>query len=80
MDRHDPRHGPMDKAIRETSNSIGRLIGQSLPPGWGFALLVFPFAEGDGRMNYISNGKREDMLTALKELVERMESVDGQDA
>ena len=73
MKRHDPRHGPMDAAIRETANSIGSIIGQTLPPGWGFALLVFPFNEGDGRMNYISNAGRDDMLVALKEVVARME-------
>jgi hypothetical protein len=73
MDRHDPRHGPMDAAIREQGSSIGKIIAGVLPPGWGFALLIFPFNEGGGRMNYISNAPREDMLVALKELVARME-------
>jgi hypothetical protein len=63
----------MDEAIRAKANDIGKIIGGTLPPGWGFALLVFPFVEGDGRMNYISNAERGDMLTALKELVARME-------
>jgi hypothetical protein len=77
MDRHDPRHGPMDEAIRDVSNNIGRLIGGSLPKGWGFALLVFPLEDGDGRMNYISNAKRDDMLVAFKELVGKMEADKG---
>jgi hypothetical protein len=77
MDRHDPRHGPMDEAIHDVSNNIGRLIGGSLPKGWGFALLVFPLGDGDGRMNYISNAKRDDMLVAFKELVGKMEADKG---
>lgn len=41
---------------------------------WGFALLVFPFGqEPEGRMNWISNGQREDMLVALKEFIARHE-------
>jgi hypothetical protein len=42
----------------------------------GFALLVFPMGEdisGTGRVNYIGNGDRADMLIALKELVARWE-------
>jgi len=73
MKRDDPRHGPMDKAIRAQANNIGKLIGDSLPKGWGFALLIFPYEEKDGRMNYISNSERSTMLTALKELVAHME-------
>ena len=41
---------------------------------YGFALLVFDFGNADrARMNWISNGKRVDMLVALKEMVARFE-------
>lgn len=40
--------------------------------GCGFALIVFEFG-GPCMTNYISNGKREDMIKALKETVERLE-------
>ena len=73
MDRNDPRHGPMDEAIAKTATNIGGLIGKALPPGWGFALLFFPFGAKAGRMNYISNAQRNDMLAALKELTARFE-------
>lgn len=42
----------------------------------GFALLTYNFGEeitGTGRVNYVGNGEREDVLVALKELVARWE-------
>ena len=42
----------------------------------GFALLTYNMGEdlsGTGRINYVGNGEREDVLTALKELVARWE-------
>lgn len=66
-------HGPMEEAIRKQSNDIGKIIGGVLPHGYGFALLIFGTDTTEGRMNYISNAKREDMLAALKELIARFE-------
>lgn len=44
------------------------------PKTWGFTLLVFEFGSPeDGRMNYISNAEREDMLTAMKEFIANAE-------
>ncbi len=40
----------------------------------GIVLLTFPFGEvKDGRVNYISNGERETVKIALKELLARWE-------
>lgn len=40
----------------------------------GFVLLVFPFGEGEGRCNYISNGAdRKDIVTMMKEQIKRFE-------
>lgn len=42
----------------------------------GFAMLVFNLGEdikGTGRVNYIGNSEREDIKTAMKELVARWE-------
>jgi hypothetical protein len=66
-------HGPMEEEIRGVSNDIGKIIGGVLPKGWGFALLIFGTDKAGGRMNYISNARREDMLAALKELIARFE-------
>lgn len=73
MGRNDPRHGPMDEEIRKVGNDVGKIIGSVLPPGYGFALLIFGTGESAGRMNYISNANRDDMLAALKELIARFE-------
>jgi hypothetical protein len=35
----------------------------------GFVLLAFPFGDTERGVNYIGNGKREEVLAALKELV-----------
>jgi len=40
----------------------------------GFVLLVFPFGEGEGRCNYISNGaSRRDIVAMMKEQIKRFE-------
>jgi hypothetical protein len=43
-----------------------------LPDKYGFILLAFPFNnEGDGRLVYISNAQREQVLNAMKEFIVR---------
>ena len=39
----------------------------------GFVLLLFPFEGREGRANYISNAKRADVVTLLKEQLARFE-------
>ena len=40
----------------------------------GFVLLVFPFGEGEGRCNYISNGAdRKDIIKLFREQAKRFE-------
>jgi len=38
-----------------------------------FVLLTAPFNVTDGRVNYISNGPREDVVAMLKEIIARFE-------
>mgnify|MGYP003652810935 CR=1 FL=1 len=57
----------MASALNEALNGSGEKKN-------GFVLLVFPFEGPKGqRTNYVSNGKREDIVTALKEIVGRFE-------
>ena len=56
--------------IRRKLNEIGHGIGESLPPGYGFLLMMFNFGEG-GNMFYISNGERHDMLKAMREFIQK---------
>lgn len=75
-------HGPIQEETRELMNTVATALdtifnGENCKKEdkkWGFALLVFPFGEKpNGRMNYISNGHREDMIVALKEFIARSE-------
>lgn len=52
-------------------NAIAEVLSEALE-GQGFALLVFDFGD-KGRMNYISNARREDMIVAMKEFISRSE-------
>lgn len=71
-------HGPIERPLREVMNDIGHMIGSAVKQKgeYGFVLLVFGFGTRKGRMNYISNARREDMIVALKELVARFEGFD----
>lgn len=64
---------PIDPKVREAMQGIGKILGDLFKPAnCGFALLVFDFGDA-GRMNYISNGRREDMLASMKEFIARAE-------
>lgn len=77
-------HGPIEHNHRELMNMLAETLDEVFngkpEPGRAktvaFALLVYPNGErieGTGRVNYISNGERADMLVALKELIARWE-------
>jgi hypothetical protein len=78
-------HGPIEQQHHELMNTIAGTLDEIFNgrpgPGRertvGFALLVYPLdqgpIEGTGRINYIGNGDRAEVLIALKELVARWE-------
>ena len=74
-------HQPVTDEHRESMNELARMLDAYFnadvkPKRVGFALLIYNFAEdikGTGRVNYIGNGERAEVLTALKELVARWE-------
>lgn len=63
-------HEPIEEPHRAQANRIGALLAGTFP-GMGFALLIFPFGGDDGRMNYISNADRPDMVKALEEFIQK---------
>jgi hypothetical protein len=71
-----------DADTREIMQKFGEIIG-TLVPGYGFFLMIFEF-HTQGRANYISNAKREDVIKSMKEFIERtekdwmMEAYDGE--
>jgi hypothetical protein len=71
-------HGPIEAELHKVMNDIGRMIGGAFKAqgDYGFLLLGFGLNTRGGRMNYISNARREDMIVALKELLARFEGFD----
>ena len=57
--------------IRERLQETAAMVQMRLPPNTGFILLAFDF--GPGRMEYISNADRSDVMKALKEFMEKSE-------
>lgn len=57
-----------DEAAEAALKKIGNSLKTSMPPGYGFALLVFTFGEG-GNMFYTSNAQRETMIQAMQEFI-----------
>jgi hypothetical protein len=72
---------PISEEQRHIMNTLAKsldeiLNGKTRPKRIGFCLLTYNFGEdiaGTGRINYIGNGKREDVYAALKELLARWE-------
>lgn len=64
-------HGPIEEKQRAAMNIAARALGEMFK-GYGFALLVFEFGDS-GRMNYVSNARREDMIAAMKEFIANAE-------
>jgi hypothetical protein len=78
---------PIQAELHKTMNMIARMLDRTLNGArtgdakqWGFVLIAFPFAEveiakggGDGRANYISNARREDVVIMLREQIKRFE-------
>ena len=56
----------MDK---ENLNLLANMVNNALLDNMGFCLMVFPFGSEKGRLQYISNGNREDVVKALKEWI-----------
>jgi hypothetical protein len=59
--------------VRERLQEVARTIAVILPPGTGFVLLAFDFTPG-GRLEYVANAKREDVLQMLHEFIRKNES------
>lgn len=63
---------PIEPKHKEFMNLLARFLDTQLE-GYGFTLLVFEFETSNGRINYISNAKREDMIVSMKEFIANCE-------
>ena len=61
------------ESVRERLQAIAREVDDRLPMGYGFIVLAFPFDTGvdEHRVEYCSNGKREDVIKAMKEFIDK---------
>lgn len=59
--------------LEHSARYLARKIKALLPGGAGFALLIFDLG-GPGNIAYCSSAQRQDMVKALKELVENLEA------
>jgi len=65
-------HQAIEAEHHERMNELGHLLSAAFE-GCGFCLLVFPLNDAPGRMNYICNADRKDMLVAMKEFIAKNE-------
>jgi hypothetical protein len=79
--------GPVDPEYLEKMRVLARGIdhhfnGSSSPASpkkIGFILMVFPFGDGEGRCNYMSNAERADVVRMLKEQIRRFETQEAEE-
>lgn len=64
----------VESDLHASMNRVAEILAEVFE-GRGFALLVFPLNDhGGGFMNYISNAKHDDMLTAMRKFIATSES------
>ena len=65
-------HQSIEPELTSVMNTVADVLDRAFD-GFGFTLLVYQHESADGRMNYISNTQRADMIVALKELIANFE-------
>lgn len=57
-----------DEQVKKALPDIARYIDDKLPENYGFCVLAFEFGDKPNRrMNYVANGDRKDIATAMLE-------------
>ncbi|CAG9193979.1 hypothetical protein BCAR13_110078 [Paraburkholderia caribensis] len=65
-------HQPIEPRNRKAMNDVAEVLAHVFTDQ-GFVLLVFPLNDGVGRMNYISNAERDDVIKAMVEFIAHSE-------
>lgn len=65
---YEVRHAGAERAMR----NIARRLKQTMPPGYGFTVLVFSYGE-QGELFYMSSALRDDMIRTMKEFIAKQE-------
>ena len=66
----------VNDAIKAKLQQLGLWLKGELPPGWGFTLLLFDYADGvpeESSMFYLSSANRADMAKAMREFLRKQE-------
>ena len=58
-------------ALENVCAKLGRTVGDILPEGVGFVMVLFDFG-AKGSMAYMGNGNREDVIKMLGELRDKI--------
>jgi hypothetical protein len=58
-----------DEIVKANLPRIAKWVDAQLPIGWCFVVLATPFGK-DGRLNYISNAERADVIRLMYEFIE----------
>jgi hypothetical protein len=51
---------------------LGSVLKEHVPAGMGFTVLMFDYGPG-GNVFYLSSAKREDMLKAMQEFIDKQQ-------
>lgn len=72
----DPIPDDIFNVMQGLGRTLGEIINEKADHPMCFVLMVFDIGEG-GRTSYISNGRREDIIEALKEFIARQDDADN---
>jgi hypothetical protein len=72
----NPPESGRDANTRDLMQALATALNEVLPQNWGFVLLCFPFDHEPGRMNYVSNANREDVLKVMQEFIDKNNNPD----
>lgn len=61
------------KQIHELMRVMSEKIGDAMPAGWGFTLLMFSYGS-NAKAFYQSSAMRADMIKFLKEMITKLEA------
>lgn len=80
MSGHTLGDAPVEPQYAETMRALAQgvdriLNGDGGTKKNGFILMVFPFADHEGRCNYMSNAQRDDVIVLLKEQLARFQGM-----
>jgi len=67
----------VNEAIKAKLQQLGRFLKDEMPPGWGFVLLMFDYADqrvtDDSALFYLSSANRADVTKAMREFIRKQE-------